>query len=436
LKHPASTPKRPARHQSGSVARDVIFVLLALLCLGGAAALVYNKVERSPSYETRAKLLVRYVLDRSVVDSYESKVDSGGNRGMEMIDAELEIIKSADLALEVAGKVGPEKILPSLTEPPTRAEAANQIIRNLKAKSAERSNVIHLSYRHPKPDIAVTVLKQLIDTYFDRHLEIHRSTGAFREVAQQTELARSRLSQTEQELAKLNLTSGVLSLSDGKAALESRRSVLRQSLMESQAQLAEQQAKVASLESSMAAKPPAPPQADDKTADEANPLTQEIAGHEKNQMAGVESPQTQGTDLNVERARLASLEARLKVIIEQSKKLDAEIERISHVGLEFTTLERRRELEEERYRFFESQLEKTRRDEALDPASIPNISVVQNPSSPVRSLDDTTRMIVIGLAACGLLLLLRIALRPKAVGKAEAGPEPVVAPAAPGVSRA
>jgi uncharacterized protein involved in exopolysaccharide biosynthesis len=435
MKHPASTSKRPARRKSGIIASDVIFVLLALLCLGGAAALVYNKAELSPSYETRAKLLVRYVIDRSAVDSYESKVDAGGNRGMGMIDAELEIVKSADLALEVAAKIGPEKILPDLTEPPTKADAAKQIIRNLKAKSAERSNVIHLSYRHPKPDIAVAVLKQLIETYFDRHLEIHRSTGAFREVEQQTELARSRLNQTEQELAKLNLESGVLSLSDGKAALESRRSVLRQSLMDSQAQLAEQQAKVAALESSMGVKPPVPPQTDDKTPDEAQPVTQEIA-QEKNQIAGVDSPQTQGTDLNLERARLASLEARLKVNIEQSKKLDAEIEKISHVGLEFTSLERRRELEEEKYRFFESQLEKARRDETLDPSSIPNISVVQRPSTPVRSLDDTTRMIAIGLAAGGLLLLLRIALRPKAGKKTEAGPESVVAPAEPGVSRA
>lgn len=191
--------------------------------------------------------------------------------------------------------------------------------------------------------------------------------------------------------------------------------------MDCQVQLAKQQTKVAALESSMGVLPPIPPQADDKTPDEPKPVTQEIAGQVKNQMAGVESPHTRGTDLNVERARLASLEARLKAVTEQFKKLDAEIERISNVTLEFTNLERRRLLEEERFRYFETQLEKARRDETLNPASMPNIAVVQNPSTPVRSLDDTTRMIVKGLAAGGLLLLLGIAFRPRAGKKFQPG---------------
>jgi uncharacterized protein involved in exopolysaccharide biosynthesis len=165
--------------------------------------------------------------------------------------------------------------------------------------------------------------------------------------------------------------------------LESRRSAIRQNLMDRQVQLAEQQAKV----------------------------------------AAVESPQTQGTDQNVERARLASLEAGFKAVSEQSRQIDAEIEKISNVSLEFANLERRRQLEEERYRYFETQLEKTRRDETLNPASIPNIAIVQKPSTPVRSLDDSTRMIAMGLAAFGLVLLLRMVFRRKAGKKPAAGPE-------------
>jgi uncharacterized protein involved in exopolysaccharide biosynthesis len=418
MKLPVSPPKPPFRHHRGGIVRGLLVVLLVLFCFGGAAALVYHKVEQSPSYESRAKLLVRYVIDRSAVDPYESKVDAIGNRGREMMDAELEIIKSADLALKVAEKIGPETILPGLKEPPTKTDAAKQIIKNLKVKSAERSNVIHLSYRHPKPEIAVKVLNQLIENYFERHLEIHRSTGSFEEVARQTELARSRLSQTEQELAKLSSDSGFLSPADGKAALELNRSAIRRNLMDCQVQLAEQQAKVAALESSMGVKPPAAPEADD----EAQPVTQELAGQVKHQMAGVDSPQAQGTDLNVERARLASLEARLKAVTEQFKKMNSEIEKISNASLEFANLERRRLLEEEKYRDFETQLEKARRDETLNSASMPNIAVVQNPSVPVRSLDDTTRLIAMGLTAGGLLLLLRMIFRRKAGKKTTAGP--------------
>jgi uncharacterized protein involved in exopolysaccharide biosynthesis/Mrp family chromosome partitioning ATPase len=480
MKSSSSTSKAPVRPRSGLNVRDVLFVLfkhkwkiilLSMLGFGGAAGLAY-KAWISPSYETQAKLLVRYVIERSSVDPYESKQDASGRKGTEVMDAEIEIIRSADLAMAVAEKIGPEKLLPGLKEPPTKTEAATQIIKNLSVVSARGSNVIHLGYRDPNSQMAVSVLRQLIESYFEKHLQIHRSTGAFDDVARQTELARSRLSQTEQELNKLKTDSGVLSLADGKSALESRRSSIRESLMDAQIQLAEQQVKVSSLESAMGVEPLASPKPDENPADvkesvEENPADrmQRIAVQEKfrdladqlslfkqrrnllmmtrkpgdrmivaldGQIAAIQkqgldlieqnpglagqakiqgtaAPQTPGVDLNAERARLASLEARFKAISEQSKKIDSDIEKLSNVGLEFASLERRRQLEEEKYRYFETSLEKARVDETLNPASMPNISVVQNPSAPIRSMDGTTRKIAIGLAAGGLLLGLGLA---------------------------
>ena len=120
MKYPPFSSKPPVRRKSGIIVRDVLLVLISLLGLGGAAALIYRDT-RSPNYETQAKLLVRYVLERSAVDPYESKVDAGGNRGMEVMDAEIEIIKSADVALEVATKIGPEKILTETKIPADQA---------------------------------------------------------------------------------------------------------------------------------------------------------------------------------------------------------------------------------------------------------------------------------------------------------------------------
>jgi uncharacterized protein involved in exopolysaccharide biosynthesis len=426
MKYPSSSSKPPVRRKRGIVVRDVLFVFCTLLCLGGAAAMIY-KATLSPSYETQAKLLVRYVLERSAVDPYESMVDASGACGINVMDAEIEIIKSADLALEVAAKVGPEKILTKSEIPRTKADAAVQLAKDLDVQTTHGSSVIHLAYRHSDPKVAVAVLKQLIDTYFEKHLEIHRSTGAFESVARQTDQARSRLGQTEVELSKLSAESGFLSLADAKTALEGRRNALRSSLMATQVELAEQRVKVASLGATLGVEPLAPPKADDIAADEAKPVQetpserieqvkppdqkQGLAGQAKDQLAEGESPQTPGADLNVERTRLASLEARLKAFAEQAERVDADMERISNHGLEFTMLERRRQREEEKYRNFETNLEKARVDETLNPASMPNICVVQSPSHPVRSLDGTSKMVATGLAACGLLLLLRIALR-------------------------
>ncbi|MCU0779417.1 MAG: Wzz/FepE/Etk N-terminal domain-containing protein, partial [Akkermansiaceae bacterium] len=66
--------------------QDIFFVLfkhkwmiLALTCVGlAAAAVVYKK--QKPVFQSTAKLLVRYVLERSTVDTYEAQSSPGGAR--------------------------------------------------------------------------------------------------------------------------------------------------------------------------------------------------------------------------------------------------------------------------------------------------------------------------------------------------------------------
>jgi uncharacterized protein involved in exopolysaccharide biosynthesis/Mrp family chromosome partitioning ATPase len=462
------------RQRSGLNVYDILFVLFkhkwkiilfSLLGFAGAGVFLYWDT-RSPSYETEAKLLVRYVLERSAVDPYESKVDASGIHGMAVMDAEIEIIKSTDLAIEVADKIGPERILTTTVPPPTKVDAAIDIAKNLVVKAERGSNVIHLRYHHSDPAVTVAVLKQLIESYFEKHLEIHRSTGAFESVARQTDQARSRLSQTEQELNKLNTEAGFLSLTDAKVAMDARRNSLHSSLMAAQVERAEQKVKVTSLENSMGVAEPTAPVIDPGQADGPSPdrmararaleklhdlvaqstlfkqrrntllmsrkpgdpmltaldrqlaeiqqqgldlleLYPELASQTKAQDAP--SPQTTGTDLNAERAQLAAVEAKCKELAGQTKKADEDMEKLSASSQAFTNLERRRELEEEKYRYAETSLEKARVDETLNPAKMPNIGVVQNPTAPLKALAVTTRRLALGLAASGILTGLALA---------------------------
>jgi succinoglycan biosynthesis transport protein ExoP len=73
------------------------------------------------------------------------------------------------------------------------------------------------------------------------------------------------------------------------------------------------------------------------------------------------------------------------------------------VETQIAQLERKKEMEEKNYMYFESSLEKARVDEALDPSKMPNISVVQKPSPPMRVIGDVKKA-VIGFAAGGLAL--------------------------------
>jgi len=62
----------------------------------------------------------------------------------------------------------------------------------LKVISNKGSNIILISYKNPNPEVATLVLQELLSRYFVKHLEVHRSAGAFDFVTQQTDQVRAR----------------------------------------------------------------------------------------------------------------------------------------------------------------------------------------------------------------------------------------------------
>ena len=62
-------------------------------------------------------------------------------------------------------------------------------------------------------------MQELLSRYFVKHLEVHRSAGAFDFVTQQTDQVRARLNQTEDALKSLREKTGIASLKEGSAAL-------------------------------------------------------------------------------------------------------------------------------------------------------------------------------------------------------------------------
>jgi len=105
------------------------------------------------------------------------------------------------------------------TKEPTESEAARSIMVGLKVISNKGSNIILISYKNPNPEMATLVLQELLSRYFVKHLEVHRSAGAFDFVAQQTDQVRARLNQTEDALKSLKEKTGIASFKEGSVAL-------------------------------------------------------------------------------------------------------------------------------------------------------------------------------------------------------------------------
>ena len=228
-------------------------IVLGLTILGLiAAAAVYFFFPAV--YESDARLLVRYVLERSGYDPIDT-VSGQGTRGGSgltidaVIAAEVSILTSWDLSVQVAEALGPNRVLPD-SKSPSVVAAAGAINSGLSTTTSKGSNIIAVAYQNKKPEVATAVLNELVTRYFTKHLEVHRSAGAFDFVSQQSDQIRARLNQTEDQLKKLKAQAGVMSLQDSVSSLTGQVTHLDDQLRAAQNDLAEQQAKVKQIEQS------------------------------------------------------------------------------------------------------------------------------------------------------------------------------------------
>jgi uncharacterized protein involved in exopolysaccharide biosynthesis/Mrp family chromosome partitioning ATPase len=371
--------RRDSQHHSGINLSDILFalfrrkrIIIVFAVLGIiAAAAIYFLVP--PSYESQAKLLVRYVLERSAVDPIEAE-KAGANSNSEadrVIGAEIEILTSWDLAVQVAHAIGPKRLLPTANAP-TDSEAARSIIFGLKVISNKGSNIILISYKNTNPELATLVLQELLSLYFVKHLEVHRSAGAFDFVAQQTDQVRARLNQTEDALKSVREKTGIPSLKEGATALTSEAAKLQEELNAAQAQVAEQQALV-------------------------------------NQKADSSSRGWRKKKPTDEKAKVVGAQAKAEMLKSRLRDVQQRTKQLTELAPQIEDLERKREMDEANYKYFAASLEKARIDEALDPSKMPNISAVQRPSPPILDTKSRDKMIM-GLAGAGLALGMALAL--------------------------
>src|SRR5207253_1943407 len=83
-----------------------------------------------------------------------------------------------------AEALGPNRVLPDAKAPSVVAAAA-AINSGLSTTTSKGSNIIGVSYTNRKPEVTTQVLSELVTRYFTKHLEVHRSAGAFDFVSQQ-----------------------------------------------------------------------------------------------------------------------------------------------------------------------------------------------------------------------------------------------------------
>jgi uncharacterized protein involved in exopolysaccharide biosynthesis len=449
---------------SGMNLNDILFILfrhkwkIIVCALAGilASACVFFLLPFD--YESQAKLFVRYVVDRSAVDGLDSESKTLDSPSESAIGSEVEILTSSDVALQVAAAIGTNRLFPKAGGKVTNEEAAIAILKGLEVTVIKGSNIISVTYKNQDPKLAIQVLQELVNRYFDKHLEIHRSLGGLDMVTRESDQLKVRLSQTEEELKQLKAKAGITSLAEDTAALATALAKAQDDLDASAGELAAQKARVAEIEKLVAGADAAQQQQSGSKPMEPSAeivreyqtlgarvthlremetellarytsenrivkVKQQQIDDQEKEMRTMEkkypglvgtvltagSTQSSRPDLVSEKARLTELETRTETFKSRFDSLQKRANLLSELGPKIAQLERTKEVEETNFKYYGASLEKARLDETLNPARMPNISIVQAPSPPERSKRDLKK-VVMALAGGGVATGLALAL--------------------------
>jgi uncharacterized protein involved in exopolysaccharide biosynthesis len=414
---------------------DILFVLYhhkwkILFCsLVGIGAAAGALLSRKAEYRSTAKLLVPYIVTRSAVDSIDTQMSTAGNSTGALLEAEMAILTSRDVALEVVKNVGPSRFFKG-RESISVEEAAGSILDGFDVSLPNhRGNIIDLAFQCWDPGLATEVLQELVDAYRVNHVKFRRGTEAFESVALETEEARLRLKAIEDELDELKSRAGIMSVEPAIAALVENQSRTEQEVRETEAELVEQEAHIRTLEAMHGlpkeeeppiAEGPAPAVAA-AAKDSVSALLEyqslldsiKVLRQDQRKLLGVYKAESEfvrinkklleeaevrrqdllkrnpgleskaekidiardaggGTNLDLERAKHAKIEARLEFYKTQLTTLNEEYDKLYDMAKQVKELERHQEMEEQKLIYRHQEYEKARIDNALDPAKTPN----------------------------------------------------------------
>jgi polysaccharide biosynthesis transport protein len=396
------------------------------------------------------------------VDNLDASVKTPGMQDENLINSEAEILTSQDVAMQVADAVGPELLAKPSKGKASTPEAAREILKSLEVTALKGSNIISISYKSSDPALAKQVLEQLVKFYFDKHLEVHRSVGAFDLVTRQTDQLRGELSQTEKELSELKAKAGITSLAEDTAALAAEMTKTQQDLNAAQSEIASQEARLHEIEkwnsgeeakqSASQAKQlaNAPRQPNSSVTDEYRSMVSRVAQLRQAEtellskytsqnrivrvkQAQIDELEKQRRDLEKkypgllatlpaatsagaaapdfvsERARLVAAQSQAETLKSRLAALQERSKTYSEFAPRIGQLERTKEVQEANYKYLEASLQKARIDETLDPSRMPNIGVVEKPTTAEKTIRDVKK-VVMGLCLGGLGVGIAVAL--------------------------
>ena len=423
--------------------------------LGIAAAGTLYVIDK-PKFESRAKVLVRYVTENRTVAATDGKevVRETDPLGTSIMNSEAEILMSSDSVLATVRVVGAERVLAAYGGGSNPYDAAAVLMDGLKLDVGRQSRVLTITLLHRDPKIAQEALKAFIQEYRERHVSIHRKVAVHEDLQSERDQLRATLLQLEDQLRKEKNKAGVISLQQAKLDIGTQLSSLKTDLYAVRAEFAQRKAEVEQQEK-FAAHPAATErdaEGTNKTATvpekaidparvaEYQSLVQELASLRQNERELLATYTTNSTrvipvqkqiriveevirslgfdpgavkalsaprlavgsgpvpyDMDDGRAKVSGLEARIKSLEEAYNEVVQRAQKLDASENEILRLERQIKAEEAKLAVYESDLERAKFDSRLDSSKITNITIIEEPTIGAKDLKKLKKKLAIAL---------------------------------------
>jgi uncharacterized protein involved in exopolysaccharide biosynthesis len=416
-----------------------------------------------PHYEAEMKILVKRERADPVVTPGPS---SQGQLWLavteEELNSEVELLRSHDLLAKVVAATGLYqqldagigarlgRMLSRVNRGAPSAErriarAAEQLADTLSIQPLRKSNVIQIRYVSGDPEESVAVLRGLADHYLEKHLAVHRPSGAFAFFENEAERYRGQLTLVQARLEHDRREEGVVSVDGAKDAGFRRALDLEAIEQTTRVQIAETEERVRALEKQAASIPPrttteirtTPGRVIEQLQATMTPLElkrmellrvfkptypsiQEIDAQIAKLQAAIaaakESPLVEETtnrdptsdylraELAKNRSELPALRARASATAQLLSASRERVRRLEQMGATQQTLMREAKQAEDNYLVYVQKREEARISDALDAQRIVNVAIVEEatlptePSGPRRAL-----LLLFGAGLAGIL---------------------------------
>lgn len=233
---------------------DILFTLFRhkLLILGGIflgllAALAVRFI-KPPNYESTAQIYVPYVVEPTVFNPADpdTPIRATGGGGDIQLSTEVDMLKSFDTALEVAKRIGPEKILERYGGGSNELAAAGVVASGIYVNPPKTMSLT-VTFSHRDADLVQPAMKTIVTVYMERHLKIRQ--GGSDIFTDRSDEARKKLEGIEGELTMLKTNAGVPDIRERLRAVAKEYAEIETRLLKSQTELASRKAELGAFTS-------------------------------------------------------------------------------------------------------------------------------------------------------------------------------------------